>query len=350
MTLHFDGLKVLESSIRKLGELGLSKAKQVLLTGVSFGGTMVFLHADRVHNQIKAMNPGLQKFKALPVDGLHPKIGTLIYAGNDLTGPRPDTWLTAAFQAMGAMANVDVAVLDGCKKANLPNESFMCLYVNETLPYIQSSLFAVNQMLSVWDSQCQIEGIPQPNILQMGCSLKGPGWATVRTCNQYPQYCDSAYIEKVTAPYQRQYVDDYVKSRVHAKAGNGGFFHSCYLGSYFQSGWQGVAIWNIIDINGVTMREAISNWWNDSGAKWSSDCTWDPKAQEPPTWTNLTCNDWTNGDHHGHPGCYVNPLTSKASCCPPDDGVCKYFSCTPRPPWGNKWNCNPSCGKIQVYY
>lgn len=43
----------------------------------------------------------------------------------------------------------------------------MCLYVNETLPHINSSLFAVNQMLSVWDSQCQIEGIPDPGILQV---------------------------------------------------------------------------------------------------------------------------------------------------------------------------------------
>ena len=60
-----------------LGELGLAKANQVLFTGVAWGGTIVYLNADRVHAQIKAMNPGLKKFKALPVDGLHPKQWTV---------------------------------------------------------------------------------------------------------------------------------------------------------------------------------------------------------------------------------------------------------------------------------
>ena len=76
-TLHFDGLDVLENAIKKLGELGLAKANQVLFTGVAWGGTIVYLNADRVHAQIKAMNPGLKKFKALPVDGLHPKQWTV---------------------------------------------------------------------------------------------------------------------------------------------------------------------------------------------------------------------------------------------------------------------------------
>ena len=72
-SLHFDGKTVLAAAIAKLGTLGLAKAKQVLLTGVSWGGTAVFLNADRVQALIRKLNPGLKKFKALPVDGLHPK-------------------------------------------------------------------------------------------------------------------------------------------------------------------------------------------------------------------------------------------------------------------------------------
>eukprot|EP01052_Picozoa_sp_SAG31_P011978 SAG31_NODE_690_length_12796_cov_4.634559_10_plen_1106_part_00 len=385
-TMHFDGLQVLESSIAKLGLLGLRNARRVLLTGVAHAGTMVYLHADRVYAQITALNPRLQTFKALPVDGFHPKLGTVMYAGNDLSGPRPDSWLTTALQSLGTMVKVDQsdAVLPGCKAAN-PGAEWKCLYVNETLPYINASLFAVNQMLSVWDSQCQIEGIPAPNsILQVHCSLKGPGWATARQCNQYPEFCTSDYVGNITAPYQQQYVEDYARSRTHTRVGNGGFFHSCYLGSYFQSGWEGTAIWNIISIGGLTMREAISNWWHDDGtghtarggpvhcrpklehcpggavcpstgvcppsppspaAAWHTDCTWSPVPQEPPPWTNKTCEDWQyNANQTGKPGCYVN------SCCPPEDSGCRFFSCTPRPPWANKWYCNPSCGEIQVYY
>lgn len=182
-TLHFDGQAVLASAITKLGTLGLANATQVLLTGVSWGGTAVFLNADRVHSLIRALNPGLSKFKALPVDGLHPKQSTVIYAGNNLNGPRIDSWLTGALRNLGEMANVTGALSPKCLAAN-PGAAWKCLYVNESLPFISSSLFAVNQMLSVWDSQCQIEGLVVPSILQVACSLKGPGWATARQCNQ----------------------------------------------------------------------------------------------------------------------------------------------------------------------
>eukprot|EP01051_Picozoa_sp_SAG22_P014236 SAG22_NODE_1697_length_3790_cov_1.813601_2_plen_373_part_00 len=163
-TLHFDGLNVLAQSIKKLGQLGLSKAKQILFTGVAWGGTAVFLHADRVHAMIKSLSPGLEKFKALPVDGLHPRQGSVIYAGNAMTGPQPDSWLTGALQTMGTLANVDGAVNDGCRAANPGNNSWNCLYVNESLPYIKTSLFAVNQMLSVWDSQVR------PYLRSFSCS------------------------------------------------------------------------------------------------------------------------------------------------------------------------------------
>ena len=110
---------------------------------------------------------------------------------------------------------------------------------------------------------------------------------------------------------------------------------------------QGSAIWNIIEINGLTMRQAISNWWHDTKPEWTTDCTWDPtQLDEPPKWTDAKCTDWKSGNNTGKKGCYEDGR----SCCPPDTAGCRYFSCTPRPPWGCKWFCNPSCGKIQVYY
>ena len=54
-----------------------------------------------------------------------------------------------------------------------------------------------------------------PSLLQVACSLKGPGWATARQCNQYPEYCDGDYVGNVTAPRQQLYVDVYEKSGVH---------------------------------------------------------------------------------------------------------------------------------------
>jgi hypothetical protein len=71
--LHFRGLQILEASLQKLGQLGLKKARSVLLTGVVHGGTAVFLHADRIGQMLRTIAPNLQTYKALPADGIHPK-------------------------------------------------------------------------------------------------------------------------------------------------------------------------------------------------------------------------------------------------------------------------------------
>lgn len=81
-TLHFAGIKILEAAINKLGTLGLAKAESVVLHGISHGGTAVILHADRVAALLKKVAPGLKVFKALPVDGIHPKYGSMIFSGS----------------------------------------------------------------------------------------------------------------------------------------------------------------------------------------------------------------------------------------------------------------------------
>jgi hypothetical protein len=227
--LHFDGLAVLQNSIAKLLSLGLSKAKRVLLTGIAHGGTAVYLHSDRIHAQIKAANPSVQ-FGALPVDGLHPKHWTVLYM---MYKNYADSWFTAALQALGDMAFDKTAsgVLPGCAKVH-PGQEWKCLWVNESLPFVQAPLFAVNQMASVWDSQCILEGQQVNNVLQIGCSLNNHFERAYRTCNQYPEYCEPSFVKDVTSGFQQQYIDDYIRSGVHKKRGNGGFFHSCYLGAY----------------------------------------------------------------------------------------------------------------------
>lgn len=340
--LHFDGMAVLKNSIAKLLSLGMNKADKVLLTGVAHSGTAVFLHADRVEAQIRKANPGLKQFGALPVDGLHPKHWAVLYM---MYQNYADSWFTAALEGLGSMAfdNTASAVLPGCAKLHRGQE-WKCMWVNESLPFIQAKLFAVNQMASVWDSQCLLEGMPCNNVLQVACSYNNHYERGYRTCNQYPEYCDKTFVKNVTAPYQQQYIDDYAHSGTHVKKGNGGFFHSCYLGAYFHSGWAGTAIWKIIKIKGLSMQQAIGNWWHDRGsstdgsndndatvdgpicnptahpaetcpngqecpqcgkptcacpttatAAWTTDCTWDAASPEPPAWSNDTCADWTAG-------------------------------------------------------
>merc|ERR1711977_754097 len=63
-SLHFKGQKVLSASIKKLSTLGLENAEQILVTGNGgHGGTMVFLHADKIGEMLKTLVPALKVFK-----------------------------------------------------------------------------------------------------------------------------------------------------------------------------------------------------------------------------------------------------------------------------------------------
>jgi hypothetical protein len=51
----------------------------VLLTGFGSGGQQVYLTADAWQAAVKAVAPGLQVFKALPVDGLRPNLRQTLF-------------------------------------------------------------------------------------------------------------------------------------------------------------------------------------------------------------------------------------------------------------------------------
>eukprot|EP01051_Picozoa_sp_SAG22_P006303 SAG22_NODE_406_length_10984_cov_28.344970_15_plen_281_part_00 len=252
-TLHFAGIKILEAAITKLGTLGLAKAERVILHGIAHGGTAAILHADRVAALVKKVAPGLAAFKALPVDGIHPKFGSMIFAGSH------DTWYTGALTALAKIANIKPAVAPGCASAHAADVG-QCLYANETLPFVETPVFAVQQMPGVWDYQCMYEGIPNGNILQIGCSCRtrSCGGLSKYHCVQYPDLCDGGTVESFTIPLQQAYLQNF--ATVGVKPGNGGFFFSCYLGAYFNSNFASTApaqvprpmdgIWNQIEVGG----------------------------------------------------------------------------------------------------
>lgn len=121
------------------------------------------------------------------------------------------------------------------------------------------------------------------------------------TCVQYPDLCDPDRVANYTVKLQQAYVAEYTANNMHKKRGNGGFFFSCYLGSYwemlFDDGMVGDhtnplpkhaldAVWNQLSIGKTTMRQAIDQWWSADASKESGpylqDDYWDPMGK-PPT-------------------------------------------------------------------
>eukprot|EP00662_Eupelagonemidae_sp_cell21_P016413 gene16413-1282_t len=187
----------------------MNKATRVLLHGIAWGGTAVFLNADHVGELVKAAAPGVTAFKALPVDGIHPN-----------------------FAVMWA----------------------------ETMSYSCSPL-PVPQRL--YDPRC-------------GSWLAGTGDPTVGQPALFDLVGAQAFLPKgcsgakcLFVELQQAYLAAYPDSFA-TKAGNGGFFHSCYLGAYFGSRY-----------NNTVLKKDGAIYNQIEEAKTRRDCLWNPNGTPP---------------------------------------------------------------------
>lgn len=84
--------------------------------------------------------------QAVPVDGIRPKFGSMIFGGSH------DTWYSGALSAIATLSGAAANVAKGCAARN--KDPGVCLYANETLPFVATPIFAVQEMPAVWDYQC----------------------------------------------------------------------------------------------------------------------------------------------------------------------------------------------------
>ena len=103
--------------------------------------------------------------------------------------------------------------------------------------------------------------------------------------------CDGGTIASFTVPLQKAYLANAVAL---TKPPHGGFFHSCYLGAYFNSNFGSTSsvvprptsgIWNQIalKVGGPTMQKAIQQWWTapktSAAAAFENDGGWNATGE-----------------------------------------------------------------------
>ena len=156
-TFKLQGQAILNESLRKLGELGLNNAENVVLTGETHGGTSAALIADTVGEQLRTIAPKLKKYGVLPADGLHPRFASFqqnpqpgkpfSYLPCDDPSPEPGTavcWFQQAIVSLASIANASAALDPQCQRDFPANNSYRCFGFNAS--YIDTPLFAVQQM------------------------------------------------------------------------------------------------------------------------------------------------------------------------------------------------------------
>jgi hypothetical protein len=223
--MHFRGLRILEASLQKLGSLGLSRATTVLLTGFSHGGTMVLLHADRVRASLRKISQGLVHFGALTADAAHPDYPSLWRIPFPTLGKG---WYAPAMRAMAELTDAANATAPECLVRHAMDPS-RCLFASEAMDWVQTPVFAVQQVPSTWDLQCNLDGQFSGDILQVGCATHNNSMLPLTKCVQYCDRCNATVVREYMVPLQNQLLHQFKNSKLAFRRSNGGFYHHCYV-------------------------------------------------------------------------------------------------------------------------
>jgi len=273
--LWFRGRRNIDATFRALNKLGLDKAENVLLTGCSAGGLATYLHTDYVATLLPST---VKKYKSAPISGfflLHDTVeGKAVYP--------------TEMKSIFVLANSTNGVNAACIASKSAEDKWMCNFAEHSYAHTKSPIFPLNSALDSWQTGCIYTSELPPNFpnqsgVENGVCASAPGW---EVCSKDPESCTADQIVKMA-----QYETDFQTKMATlgptlSKAGNGAFIHSCHTHCEAQS-----SAWNKFTVNGKTIQQAVSAWWNGPADAPASDNTYKPCLYKTtsPHKCNPTC-------------------------------------------------------------
>ncbi|XP_031252579.1 pectin acetylesterase 5-like, partial [Pistacia vera] len=237
--LFFRGQLIWEAFMDELLSLGMSNAKQALLSGCSAGGLATFIHCDEFRDRLPK----------------HVTVKCLADAGFFLD--EPDILGNRTIRSF----YYDVVDLQGVAKSlNMDclsrMESFKCFFPQEFVKNIRTPVFIVNPAYDFWQIR---------NILVPDASDPRGKW---RPCKLNIHSCN---------PHQLEILQGYRSSMLKALSesqqiqGGGMFINSCFIHcqTWMAETWHSP---NSPRINNKTIAESVSDWYFDRRAVTQIDC------------------------------------------------------------------------------
>ena len=226
--LHFRGRANLDAVVDQLELLGAfaSAATDVVITGTSAGGVVMYAHATA----LRARLPAAATVVSVPDAGFF--LDALSAAGTDV--------YPAMMRAAGGPALWN-ATVDGtdpaCLAAYGPGsaEAWKCLLAQYLMPFATVPTYVINSQYDV----ASMFGILQP-----GCSLA------------VPNQCDAAQ-QAAIAGFRAQLLGN-ITAAVNATASGGYFLHSCWQ---HESSCRWLD-YTAIEIGGTSMMASFVSWYN----------------------------------------------------------------------------------------
>ena len=124
------------------------------------------------------------------------------------------------------------------------SKQWQCIFANASYASVQSPIFPLNSAIDAWQMS---------NVFQMGVRCANNG-------NKRHQFsnCSTGEINSSNG-WGHDFLHDLTSVKTFTKPGNGGFIESCLE----HCAAQGSIDANKYAIDGVTMTQALTAWWND---------------------------------------------------------------------------------------
>ena len=188
------------------------------------------------------------------------------------------------------LANSTHGLNDACIAAQAPGDEWKCNFAQYSYAYTKSDTFPLNSALDSWQTGCIYTselppGFPHQTTTANGiCGAAGNG--TWSACSGNPESCNATQM-KVMNTYITDFMGAIKATKTYSKTGNGAFLHSCHThceaqGDQFFS----------FSVNGKTMQQAVSAWWNSDGKDPADSHHYEPctyHTDSSPHKCNPTC-------------------------------------------------------------
>ncbi|XVF76634.1 hypothetical protein PTKIN_Ptkin13bG0282100 [Pterospermum kingtungense] len=253
--LFFRGQLVWEAIMDELLSLGLSKAKQALLSGCSAGGLATLIHCDDFRDRL----PKDATVKCLADAGF-------FLDESDVLGNRT---MRAFYRDVIELQGVAKSLDKNCVRSMEP---FKCIFPREIIKNVRTSLFIVNPAYDFWQIQ---------NVLVPGASDPHGYW---RSCRLNIQKCNSTQIDTLQG-FRSSLLKALTEFQENKEGGM--FINSCFIHcqTYMAETWHSP---NSPRINNKTIAETVGDWYFNRKVTKQIDCSYP---------CNPTCHnmDFTRG-------------------------------------------------------
>jgi len=249
--------------------LNFGQAQKVLQTGCSAGGLATFLHADYVASKLPST---VTRYKAIPISGFFLDYNTV----ENLPVYRDE--IKNVFRMSEPYLNQQ------CMRYHSPEEQWRCNFASESYRFTQSPIFPINSFYDSWQTGCVLTAEYVPDYsLQNGRCGDAFGW---HNCSGNPENCTDDQMGPLNS-FAQSMVAQFDESQTSSNDGNGGFINSCHDHCEAQNN----RAFTNIGISGVSIQQAVSQWWNsnDEPAEkhWYYDCFYNGNSL--PRACNPTC-------------------------------------------------------------